>query len=188
MIKLYEEKDYENAYKLKKKLFTVYMVILGVTLAACAVFFTLFMLLPFAYNAEIRFQKNLYLFIDCALSAAFIIFSVVYLSIPYKRAKYYFKMLDDTKTGDKQLNESTFLQNESYISEVRYVDYRIMAVLEWSPKKQEYLRRNVLVDKEKEMPNLKSGDIIVYTTHANVLLSYGLKSEEVVFEDFENEK
>ena len=32
------------------------------------------------------------------------------------------------------------------------------------------------------LPKLKNGDIIVYTTHANVLLSYGLKSEETVFE------
>ncbi len=188
MIKLYEEKDYESAYRLKKKLFTIYLAILIVTLVLCGVFLTLFLFLPYPSTQELTLKKNLYLTADCALSVAFVIFSVIYLSIPYKRAKFYFKMLDDIKTGDKQFNESTFLQNETNITEVRYVDFRVMAVLEWSPKKQDYLRRNVLVDKEKPMPDLKSGDMIVYTTHANVLLSYGLKGEETVFDDFEKEK
>lgn len=48
------------------------------------------------------------------------------------------------------------------------------------------MRRHVLVDKEKPMPNLKNGDIIKYVTYSNVLLSYGLKSEEDVFEEMPN--
>ena len=63
-----------------------------------------------------------------------------------------------------------------------------MVVLEWSDKTQEYMRRHVLVDKEKPMPALNNGDIITYVTHANVLLSYGLKAEEDVFEAFEEDK
>ena len=63
-----------------------------------------------------------------------------------------------------------------------------MIVLEWSDKTQEYMRRHVLVDKEKPMPELNNGDIITYVTHANVLLSYGLKSEEDVFDAFEEDK
>ena len=47
------------------------------------------------------------------------------------------------------------------------------------------MRRNVLVDKEKPMPDFKNGDIIRYVTHANVLLAYGLKSDDDIFDDFE---
>ena len=99
------------------------------------------------------------------------------------RAKYYFRFLDDTKTGDKQISVSTFVKNDEGITEVGYVDYHTMIVLEWSDKTQEYMRRHVLVDKEKQMPNFKNGDIIKYVTHANCLLSYGLKSEEDVFDE-----
>ena len=100
--------------------------------------------------------------------------------------KYYFRFLDDTKTGDKQMSVSTFVKNDEGITEVGYVDYHTMIVLEWSDKTQEYMRRHVLVDKEKQMPDFKNGDIIKYVTYANVLLSYGLKSEEGIFDDFDN--
>ena len=182
MINVYKDEDYEKARNLKKKLLIIYFVLLGVCLCACAVFFTLFMFMPYASTKELIAQKNLYMFLDCAISIVFVIFSFVYLGIPYKRAKYYFKMLDDVKTGHKQKNVSTFLQNDMKVVEVGNVDYHTMVVLEWSDKTQEYMRRNVLVDKEKEMPKLNNGDIIVYVTHANVLLSYGLASEEEIFE------
>ena len=58
-----------------------------------------------------------------------------------------------------------------------------MIILEWSEKTQTYMRRHVLVDKEKPMPQLKNGDIINFVTHANVLLAYALKSEDEVFGD-----
>ena len=83
---------------------------------------------------------------------------------------------------------STFLQNDESVVEVGNVDFHTMVVLEWSDKTQEFMRRHVLVDKEKPMPNLKNGDIISYITHANVLLSYGLKSEEDVFEELEEKE
>ena len=81
------------------------------------------------------------------------------------------------------MSVSTFVKNDEGITEVGYVDYHTMIVLEWSDKTQEYMRRHVLVDKEKQMPNFKNGDIIKYVTHANCLLSSGLKSEEDVFDE-----
>ena len=97
----------------------------------------------------------------------------------------YFKLLDDIKTGQKIKNVSTFIQNDESITEIGNVDFHTMVVLEWSNKTQEFMRRNVLVDKEKPMPALKNGDIITYVTHSNVLLSYGLKSDDDVFEELE---
>lgn len=186
MTNIYSESDYENALKLKNKLLTIYFAILAVGVAACVVFFVLFLRLPYISTPELESKKTLYLVIDCVISGIVIVFSFIYLGIPYKRAKYYFKLMDDIKIGKKMINESTFLQNEQCVNEVGNVDFHIMAVLEWSDKTQEYMRRNVLVDKEKPMPDFKNGDIIKYVTYANVLLSYGLKSEEGIFDDFDN--
>ncbi len=185
MTNVYTENDYGNALKLKKKLLYIYFVVLAVGIVACAVVFILFLRMPYISTPELESKKNLYQFLVCLISAIEVIFSFIYLGIPYKRAKYYFKLMDDIKTGRKMLSESTFLQNETYINEVGNVDFHVMAVLEWSDKTQEYMRRNVLVDKEKPMPDFKNGDIIKYVTHANVLLAYGLKSDDDVFEDFE---
>ncbi len=185
MTNVYTENDYDNALKLKKKLLYIYFAVLAVGIVACAVVFILFLRMPYISTPELGAKKNLYQFLVCLISAIEVIFSFIYLGIPYKRAKYYFKLMDDIKTGRKMLSESTFLQNETYINEVGNVDFHVMAVLEWSDKTQEYMRRNVLVDKEKPMPDFKNGDIIKYVTHANVLLAYGLKSDDDVFEDFE---
>lgn len=185
MTNVYTENDYDNALKLKKKLLYIYFAVLTVGIVACAVVFILFLRMPYISTPELEAKKNLYQFLVCLISAIEVIFSFIYLGIPYKRAKYYFKLMDDIKTGRKMLSESTFLQNETYINEVGNVDFHVMAVLEWSDKTQEYMRRNVLVDKEKPMPDFKNGDIIKYVTHANVLLAYGLKSDDDVFEDFE---
>ncbi len=182
MINVYKESDYEEAYKLKKKLLVAYFIVLGLGIAACATLFVLFLRLPYLSSPTLRSQRNLYLFIICVISGVEVVFSYIYLGIPYKRARSRFFLLDDVKNGKKELNEGTFLQNEEYVTEVGNVDYRVMVVLEWSEKTQEYMRRNVLVDKEKPLPNLKTSDIIVYTTYSNVLLSYGLKSEEEAFD------
>ncbi|MBO6263104.1 MAG: hypothetical protein J6N93_02365 [Clostridia bacterium] len=182
MTRIYEEEDYVKALKLKRTLLYIYFGVLAVFLAVNVVFFVMFLQLPYQSNDEIIRQKNIYYWIICGSDMVFAVFSFIYLGIPFKRARYYFRMLDDIKTGQKQKSESTFLQNDMSVTEVGNVDFHTMVVLEWSDKTQEYMRRNVLVDKEKPMPKLKNGDIIVYTTHANVLLSYGLKSEETVFE------
>ncbi len=187
MINVYEQKDYDNAYKLKKKLLTLYFVVLSVFIVAVAVIFILYTRLPYASTKEIERKGNLYMALNSVITAIAVILSFVYLGIPYKRAKAYFKLLDNIRIGQKLKNVSTFLQNDLTVSEVNQVDFHTMVVLEWSDKTQEFMRRHVLVDKEKPMPNLKSGDIIVYTTHSNVLLSYGLKSQEDVFDEL-NEK
>lgn len=183
MKNVYSESDYDNALKLKKKLLYIYFAVLAAGIIACAVFFVMYLRLPYISTPELVGAKNRYLAAVCVVSALEIIFSFIYLGIPYKRAKYYFKLMEDIKAGKKMMNESTFLQNESYINEVGNVDFHVMAVLEWSDKTQEYMRRNVLVDKEKPMPDFKNGDIIKYVTHANVLLAYGLKSDDDVFDD-----
>ncbi len=186
MINVYEDADFDKALRLKKKLMAIYLVTFAITLIFCAVFFVFALLLPYASTDEIKFKKTLYLVLCSAATGIFIIWSFVYLGIPYKRARAYFRLMDDIKRGQKNVSESTFLQNDEGIYEVSNVDYHHMVVLEWSDKTQEYMRRNVLVDKEKPMPDLKSGDIIVYVTHANVLLSYGLKSEEKIFDGIDN--
>jgi hypothetical protein len=188
MVQIYKEIDYDNALNLKKKLLYIYFAVLAVLFVATVVMFILYLSLPFASTQEIKNQGNLYLVINSIISAVGVVFSFVYLGIPYKRAKAYFRLLNDIKTGQKIKNVSTFIQNDESVNEVGNVDFHTMVVLEWSEKTQEFMRRNVLVDKEKPMPNLKNGDIITYVTHANVLLSYGLKSEDDVFEEIDNKE
>lgn len=181
MVQLYNNGDYEKAAKLKKNLLRIYFAGLSVFLIPAVILFILYLNLPYASTPEIQSQGDLYMVINSFITGVAIIYSFIYLGIPYKRAKKYFKLLDDIKTGQKVKNVSTFLQNEESIKEVGGVDFRTMVVLEWSDKTQEFMKRHVLVDKEKPLPNLKNGDIIVYITHANVLLSYGYKNEEDVF-------
>ena len=181
MVNIYKQSDYTNALKLKKKLLKIYFVCIAILIVPVAILFGLYLSLPYASTPEIKGQGTLYMVLNCTITAIGIIFSFIYLGIPYKRAKAYFRLLDDIKVGQKVKNVSTFVQNDLSVVEVGNVDFHVMVVLEWSDKTQEFMRRHVLVDKEKQMPNFKNGDIISYVTHANVLLSYGYKEDEDVF-------
>ena len=181
MVNVYKQSDYTNALNLKKKLLVIYFICIGVLAIPLGILFGLYLSLPYASTPQIENQGTLYLVLNCIITAVGVIFSFIYLGIPYKRAAAYFKLLDDIKVGQKVKNVSTFLQNDVSVVEVNNVDFHVMVVLEWSEKTQEFMRRHVLVDKEKPMPNFKNGDIISYVTHANVLLSYGYKDEEDIF-------
>ena len=183
MINVYKQEDYENALKLKKQLLKFYFLGLSVFLIAAIIVFVFYLRLPYPSTKELENKNTLLLVVNCVITGIAIILSFVYLGIPYKRARAYFRLLNDIKIGQKVKNVSTFVQNDESVTEVGNVDFHTMVVLEWSDKTQEFMRRHVLVDKEKPMPNLKNGDIISYVTHANVLLSYGYKSEEDIFEE-----
>ena len=183
MVQLYKQSDYENAFNLKKKLLVFYFIGLSVFVIPMVVLFILYLSLPYASTPELESLGNTYLILNCVITGLAIFLSFVYFGIPYKRAKSYFNLLNDFKIGQKVKNQGTFLQNDISVTEINGVDFHSMIVLEWSEKTQTYMKRHVLVDKEKPMPELKNGDIINYVTHANVLLTYALKSEEDVFED-----
>ena len=163
-----------------------YFIGLSVFVVAAVVLFILYMSLPYASTPEIIGLGNTYLVINCIITGVAIVLSFIYLGIPYKRAKAYFRLLDDFKVGQKVKNTGTFLQNDISITEINGVEFYSMIVLEWSEKTQTFMRRHVLVDKEKPLPELKNGDIINYVTHANVLLVYVLKSEDEIFDDILN--
>lgn len=183
MVQLYKQSDYENAFNLKKKLLIFYFIGLSVFLIGAIVFFILYLSLPYASTPEIEAKGTLYMIINCVITGIAVILSFIYLGIPYKRAKAYFTLLDDFRIGQKVKNQGTFLQNDISVTEINGVDFHSMIILEWSEKTQTFMKRHVLVDKEKPLPELKNGDIINYITHANVLLAYALKSEEDVFEE-----
>ena len=183
MINVYTQSDYDNALKLRKKLLIWYFIGLGVFLIPVTVIFILYLNMPYPSTPELEKQKNLYMVINCIISGIAVILSFIYLGIPFKRANAYRKLLEDIKQGQKVKNVSTFIKNDMSEVEVRNVDFHTMVVLEWSEKTQEFMRRHVLVDKEKPMPNFNNGDIITYVTHSNVLLSYALKSEDDVFDE-----
>ena len=107
MVNLYKQSDYENALKLKKKLLKIYFICIGALLVPMGVLFGLYLSLPFASTSKIKSLGNLYLVLNCIITAIGVIFSFIYLGIPYKRARAYFKMLDDIKVGQKVKNVST---------------------------------------------------------------------------------
>ena len=95
MTNIYEEKDYDNALKLKKKLLTIYFIVLGVVFAIAVFLYLKFFFLPYESNLEVKRERLLYQVLMIFLFSLFAIFSFIYLGIPYKRARRYFIFLDD---------------------------------------------------------------------------------------------
>ena len=112
MINVYKQEDYDKASQLKKRLLMYYFIGLGFFLVAVAVLFILYLRLPYASTKEIKSKGDMYMSLNCVITAIAVILSFIYLGIPYKRAKAYFRLLDDIKIGQKVTNVSTFLQND----------------------------------------------------------------------------
>ena len=84
MIHLYNDGDYAAAKARKKKLLAIYFIVLGVLFAVCLTLFICFLQLPYQYTQSLVNQKDAYLVSVCVVSVLGVIFSVVYLGIPYK--------------------------------------------------------------------------------------------------------
>lgn len=174
MINVYQREDYLNAQKSRKNILKGVFISLGLMLALNLSVFIYYIGLE--YNTPLRTPLILVNVISCAIYSV-----VLYLifSIKYKRVNCYVNMLKDMQVGLKSEGVNTFVRTDSSLISKNGVDFVSLVVLEWSEKKQEYFERNILFDVEKQLPQLKKGDVIKHVTHANILISYELASNSI---------
>ncbi len=177
MIDVYSIADLEGVKQLKKKLFIFYCCVSGALLLGSITLFILHILLPYKSTDRLNNLDTFYTVLCNVLTGIFIVFSFVFLGICFKRVSARLKAIQESFDGEKTESEITFISFDERIETVRFVEYKIINAIEWSEKTQDFMDREILFDKEKPFPDFQKGDIIKIRTHANVLISYGLKSE-----------
>ena len=90
----------------------------------------------------------------------------------FARANNYDKFVRDAINGEKIPAEVTDISVDKTLTVKYGVEYFKLNVLEWSQSSDEYVRRTVLVDNEKNDLEFTGGEILNIETYSNVLTAY----------------
>lgn len=167
MENIYEKSDFEQVKKQKKNIKIWYFVALGIFIAFAVVMFIFYRLEPYK-SPNITTVK----IITYVVTGLFVIFSYIYLTIPFKRAKNYYKILYGIETGTNNEVVGVFERYSEDIEVRDGIEFKSLYFLEYNTKKQEFFERKVLFDTEKTFPEFTKGENVKYYTHGNVLVCF----------------
>ena len=172
MIDFFKEEQVQKAKTQYKKTLLVYWIVLGAYVLLSAGMIIWYTSLP--YKSEtISLVKLIHYLSTCV----FVIFSFIYLGIPVKRAKSYYKMTNNLILGLKESSIGNFFEYNNSLQVKDGVDFKSLIFLEWNKFKKDYYERKVLVFAESEFPKFKENESVKYVTQGNVLISYEILEE-----------
>lgn len=174
MTEYFKTEYYKQAKKQRKKVLAIYFIVLAVYLAISGVLLGYYVTLTYQ-SPKITVVK----LIEYPLTAAFIIFSFIYLGIAVKRVNKFYNMCVNIITGLKETSEANFFEYDETLTEKDGVDMKSLVFLEWNKYKNGYFERRVLVFYEKEFPEIPEGVGVRFITQGNVLVSYEILDETV---------
>lgn len=177
MVEYFHKEELEVAKKQRDKALTLYIVIASIYLLASLGIFLWYTTLPYK-SPTITVVK----IIHYTLTAIMVIFSFVYLGIPFKRVNKFYKMHCNIVKGLKETSTGSFFEYDDTLQEKDGVDCKALIFLEWNKYKNDFFERKVLVFEEKEYPKFEEKMNVRYVTHGNVLVSYEILDNQTIGE------
>ena len=142
---------------------------------AIAIIYAIFSVGMFLWYRTFEYHDpriNLAKFIHYSVSAVFVIFSFVYLGIPFKRVNRYYRLCFNMLTGIRETSTGSFLEYDETLQDKDGVDMKSIIFIEWNKYKNDFFERKVLIFDETDYPELIEGANMKYITQGNVLISY----------------
>ncbi len=167
MTQYFFNEEFYKAKKQRKIVLSIYLIVLFVYLLISLGCFLWFRTLPYMAK-EITKVKVLHY----SLTAIFVIFSFIYLGVPYKRVNRYYKMTYNMIHGLKETSVANFLEYDENIRDKDGVDCKSLIFIEWNKYKNEFYERRVLIPYEKTFPELEENQNVKFITQGNILVSY----------------
>lgn len=166
MIELYDENYLKKIELQKKRLLTVYFILLAVAviIEAVVIFFNAY--LPYGNEYKTLLQLVMY-----SVAIIFSVYSVLFFTITYGRVKTYYDFVDGIMVGNKKETPVTVIKLSRELISGK-IDGYTLAVLEWSDAENDFVERTINIDNEKEIPDFEKGEIITVATCSNYLYSY----------------
>ena len=183
MKSIYSDADYLEAYKQRQRILAGFWAMTGAYLAVCIAMLVYHISLP--YGAKQDSITKLVTFVSTGIYFA-IMFP--YMSIKYGRSRRYCKMLFYLSEGLKLEESNYFYVFREKALQKDHIDVVGCAFETWSKKKQEWLEREVYLDKEKTLPDIESGDYVRYISQSNFLIQYEIIEKHAYeFSEYEEE-
>lgn len=163
----FTEADFIGAKAQRKRWLTGFFVGLGIYLAISIPLFVWYCLLPYKspYISTVKL-------IHYPITAVFVIFSFIYLGVPFKRVNRFYKMCLNLQTGHREEWTGSFFEYDETLQDKDGVDFKSLVFIEWNKYKNDFFERKVLVFYEKPFPEIPEKATVRYITQSNVLISY----------------
>ena len=110
--------------------------------------------------------------IHYSLTALIVIFSFIYLGIPFKRVNRFYRITYQMLTGIRETSTGSFFEYDETLQDKDGVDMKSLIFIEWNKYKNDFFERKVLVFDELDFPEIPENANVRYVTQGNVLISY----------------
>ena len=171
MTDYFVEQYYLDAKAQRKKVLSMYFIILAIYIVASVACSWWYRTLPYM-SPTITTVKV----IHYSLTGIMVIFSFIYLGIPYKRVNRYYKLNYNLMTGIRETSTGSFFEYDETLQDKDGVDFKSLVFIEWNKYKNDFFERKVLVFDEMPFPELEEKQNVKYITQGNVLISYEILS------------
>lgn len=163
----FHEEQLTAIKKQRKKLLTIFYVVLGFYVLITAGMITWNALLPYASSMQTTVK-----IIEYVVTAIVIIFLFVFMGIPYKRTNKIYKFCKRLSTGVRETSEGSFFEYDEDIQDKDGVDCKSLIFIEWNKYKNDYFERKVLVFYEQPFPEIPESAQVRFVTQGNFLIEY----------------
>jgi len=168
MVQVYSESDFKKSGLRRKKLLAVYLAATAAAIGLCV----LFILMRNSWN------RDLMLFLNAALTAAWGAFTMGFFSLKYAPVFKYIKFLKAYKAGITDEGSGIFLRFEDEIKTQYGVKVYAMVCEVKVVKRQDFPERRILIDREKAKPDIQEGQKVKFRTHGGVLVAYDIIEQQ----------
>lgn len=176
MISVFPKIEEYYARREKKKLLTIYFVILALVLAIEAFLISYFIVT--VNTTQDRSLKDLFIVISSAVLVLFGWFSLIFFKLKYRRTKQYVAMFDDFQNGIKVTETGVFKGYDMKFREKAGVEFYTMKVMVKSKDRRfDDVCREILIYKQSPKIEINDGDKIKMITHSNILIAFELEEK-----------
>ncbi len=176
MIAVFTEQEKKDAFKEKRKLWTIWFIALGVYLLIEAVMITINIVLIVTERSRAVYEP--FMITSMVLGVIFGFSTMFFFSIKFRLTSKYCKMLREMKEGLKDKTHGKFIRIEKDIVEKDGVFFYSL-VLDCPPlRRGDITERKVLVERNHSLPDFEVGERIDFITHANILMAYEREKKE----------
>ncbi|MBE7083898.1 MAG: hypothetical protein E7373_04795 [Clostridiales bacterium] len=172
MIEYFREEDFFKAKSQRKKVLYLFYAVLAVYVIFSLGMFLWYRTLPYMSGQIIKVKV-----IHHVISVLFVIFTFIFMGIPFKRVNRYYKLTRNLLTGIRETSTGSFFEYDETLQDKDGVDFKSLVFIEWNKYKNDFFERKVLVFDEREFPQIKEGQNVTYVTQGNVLVSYKILEE-----------
>ena len=170
----YYTKEQLNAVKKQRaKCLAIYLIVLAIYVIASVANLVWYKLLPYGSTSVVTAK-----IIEYSLTVLFVIFSFIYLGIPFKRVNKYYKLCQHLESGIREEYQGEFIEYDEEKTIKDGVDMKALMFSEYNQVKRVNFDRKVLVFYEKPFPEIPQGAIVKFITQGNVLISYEIQQQK----------